>query len=77
MSQDPNHDIILAVRESVVDLFDTMLSMEITACDEDTGIADNDEIVMVGGQSQRQRQYPRVQGHGANDDGWYAGHGNR
>ena len=48
MSQDPNHDIILAVRESVVDLFDTMLSMEITACDEDTGIADNDEIVMVG-----------------------------
>jgi flagellar motor switch protein FliN len=48
MSQDPNHDIILAVRESVVDLFDTMLSMEITSCDEDTGIADNDEIVMVG-----------------------------
>ena len=48
MSQDPNHDIILAVRESVVDLFDTMLSMEITACDEDTSIDDNDEIVMVG-----------------------------
>jgi len=48
MSQDPNHDIILAVRESVVDLFDTMLSMEITAGDEDAGIADNDEIVMVG-----------------------------
>ena len=48
MSQDPNHDIIIAVRESVVDLFDTMLSMEITACDEDASIADNDEIVMVG-----------------------------
>ncbi len=48
MSQDPNHDIILAVRESVVDLFDTMLSMEITACDEDSSIADNDEVVMVG-----------------------------
>lgn len=48
MSQDPNHDIILAVRESVVDLFDTMLSMEISACDEDAGIADKDEIVMVG-----------------------------
>jgi hypothetical protein len=48
MSQDPNHDIILAVRESVVDLFDTMLSMEITACDDETPIADNDEVVMVG-----------------------------
>ena len=48
MSQDPNHDIILAVRESVVDLFDTMLSMQITACDAEPSIADNDEIVMVG-----------------------------
>ena len=40
MSQDANHDIILAVRESVVDLFDTMLSMEIRA--------DNDETPIVG-----------------------------
>jgi flagellar motor switch protein FliN len=48
MSQDPNHDIILAARESVVDLFDTMLSMQITACDAEPSIAENDEIIMVG-----------------------------
>jgi flagellar motor switch protein FliN len=47
MSQDSNHDIILAVRESVVDLFDTMLSMEIQPSDNEP-TTDNDEIVMVG-----------------------------
>ncbi len=48
MSQDSNHDIILAVRESVVDLFDTMLSMEVHAGNDDSVIADSDEVVMVG-----------------------------
>jgi len=48
MSQDSNYDIILAVRESVVDLFDTMLSMEIHAGNDASVIADSDEGVMVG-----------------------------
>jgi flagellar motor switch protein FliN len=48
MSQDSNHDIILAVRESVVDLFDTMLSMEIHADNNEAPIAESDEVVMVG-----------------------------
>ena len=48
MSQDKNHDIILAVRESVIDLFDTMLSMEINPANDESPIADSDEVVMVG-----------------------------
>ena len=48
MSNDPNHDIILAVRESVVDLFDTMLSMEITPVDAEAGPAEDEGVVLVG-----------------------------
>jgi len=48
MSQDNNHDIILGVRESFIDLFDTMLSMEIKDGNEEPAISDSDEVVMVG-----------------------------
>lgn len=48
MSQDKNHDIILAVRESVVELFDTMLSMEIHSVNDEAPMVDDDEVVMVG-----------------------------
>lgn len=48
MSNDPNHDIILAVRESVVDLFDTMLSMEISCLEDETADTSEDEVLMVG-----------------------------
>lgn len=47
MSQDKSNDIIMAVQRSVVDLFDTMLSMEVTPVDEDIQSLE-DEIVLVG-----------------------------
>lgn len=48
MSQDQNHDIILAIRESVVDLFDTMLSMDLQPCEDASAITENEEKVLVG-----------------------------
>ena len=48
MSNDPNHDIILAVRESVVELFDTMLSMDIRPVEEDADPEDTEGVALVG-----------------------------
>jgi flagellar motor switch protein FliN/FliY len=48
MSQDQNTDIIMAVRGAVVELFDTMLSMEIKPSEDDAAAVETDEIVLVG-----------------------------
>ena len=48
MTQDQNNDIILAVRESVVDLFDTMLSMELQSGSEVPAASENDGVHLVG-----------------------------
>ncbi len=48
MSQDPNRDIILAVRESVVDLFDTMLSMDLQSCEDASAITEKEDKILVG-----------------------------
>jgi len=48
MSEDKNRDIILAVRESVIELFDTMLSMDLTSCEDASAITENEEKILVG-----------------------------
>ena len=48
MTDEKNNDIIQAVRGSVVELFDTMLSMEITPVEEASEERDENEIVLVG-----------------------------
>ena len=48
MTDEQNNDIIQAVSGSVVELFDTMLSMEITPVEEEPEERDENEIVLVG-----------------------------
>ena len=48
MTDEPSNDIIQSVRGSVVELFDTMLSMEITPVEEASEEIDENEIVLVG-----------------------------
>jgi flagellar motor switch protein FliN len=48
MSEDKNNDIILAVKAAVVDLFDTMLSMEIVPLDDVPAEAAREDVVLVG-----------------------------
>jgi len=48
MTDEQNNDIIKAVSGSVVELFDTMLSMEITAVEEAPEALDDNQITLVG-----------------------------
>ncbi len=48
MTDEKNNDIIQSVRGAVVELFDTMLSMEITPVEEASEERDENEIVLVG-----------------------------
>jgi flagellar motor switch protein FliN len=48
MTDEQNNDIIQAVNGSVIELFDTMLSMEITPVEEEPETPDDDRVCLVG-----------------------------
>jgi len=48
MTEEKNNDILKAVNGSVVELFDTMLSMEITPVEESSEVVDENSVVLVG-----------------------------